>query len=165
MAVSLAAVLESRGRARRRPGRRVLGRGTGEFLGALLMVALLGACDYEASSGRAESETSKVRNRPGDAPAAGGQRQARDGKQRRDRRDDTQRGRARMAVAALARLPVKGRAPMTGYMREAFGQEWLDADRNGCDTRIICTLGFAPGHESGVPPGANDRTSVRPIGP
>jgi len=114
----------------------VLGRGTREFLGALLVVALLSACDYETSSStRAESDTSKVRNRPGDAPAAGGQRQARDGKQRRDRRDDTQRGPARMALAALAMLPVKGRAPMTGYMREAFGQGWLDADRNGCDTR------------------------------
>ncbi len=39
------------------------------------------------------------------------------------------------ALAALAALPVKGRAPMTGYDRRAFGPEWLDADRNGCDTR------------------------------
>src|SRR4051794_21722732 len=35
------------------------------------------------------------------------------------------------ALAALASLPVKGRAPMTGYSREEFGQAWLDADRNG----------------------------------
>jgi hypothetical protein len=39
------------------------------------------------------------------------------------------------ARAALAHLAVKGRAPMTGYTREEFGQAWLDADRNGCDTR------------------------------
>jgi hypothetical protein len=39
------------------------------------------------------------------------------------------------ALAALAHLAVKGRAPMTGYAREEFGQAWLDADRNGCDTR------------------------------
>ena len=39
------------------------------------------------------------------------------------------------AAAALAALAVKGRAPMTGYGRERFGQAWLDADRNGCDTR------------------------------
>jgi hypothetical protein len=39
------------------------------------------------------------------------------------------------ALAALVTLPVKGRAPMTGYSREEFGQAWLDADRNGCDTR------------------------------
>ena len=35
----------------------------------------------------------------------------------------------------LATLEVKGRAPMTGYDRDRFGQAWLDADRNGCDTR------------------------------
>jgi hypothetical protein len=35
----------------------------------------------------------------------------------------------------LATLPVKGRAPMTGYSREAFGPAWLDANRNGCDQR------------------------------
>ncbi|QGF25264.1 DUF1524 domain-containing protein [Raineyella fluvialis] len=39
------------------------------------------------------------------------------------------------AVAALAALPVKGRAPKTGYQRSAFGQAWADVDRNGCDTR------------------------------
>ena len=39
------------------------------------------------------------------------------------------------AAAALGLLPVKGRAPMTGYDRDRFGQAWLDADRNGCDTR------------------------------
>ena len=38
-------------------------------------------------------------------------------------------------MAALERLPVKGRAPMTGYDRDRFGPAWLDADRNGCDTR------------------------------
>ena len=39
------------------------------------------------------------------------------------------------ALAVLATLPVKGRAPKTGYAREQFGQAWLDVDRNGCDTR------------------------------
>ena len=39
------------------------------------------------------------------------------------------------ALEALALLPVKGRAPLTGYARERFGPAWLDADRNGCDTR------------------------------
>jgi hypothetical protein len=39
------------------------------------------------------------------------------------------------ALARLGTVPVKGRAPMTGYDRAAFGPEWLDADRNGCDTR------------------------------
>ncbi|QCX26482.1 excalibur calcium-binding domain-containing protein [Nocardioides jishulii] len=39
------------------------------------------------------------------------------------------------AATVLAALPVKGRAPMTGYDRAMFGQAWMDADRNGCDTR------------------------------
>jgi hypothetical protein len=39
------------------------------------------------------------------------------------------------AAAALAQLPVKGRAPRTGYDRKAFGQSWADIDRNGCDQR------------------------------
>ena len=39
------------------------------------------------------------------------------------------------ALALLNTLPVKGKAPKTGYTRTQFGQAWLDADRNGCDTR------------------------------
>jgi hypothetical protein len=40
------------------------------------------------------------------------------------------------ALALLAELPIRGRAPMTGYARTAdFGAAWLDVDRNGCDTR------------------------------
>jgi hypothetical protein len=39
------------------------------------------------------------------------------------------------ALAQLGTLAVKGRAPMTGYERERFGQAWADVDRNGCDTR------------------------------
>ena len=37
------------------------------------------------------------------------------------------------AAAALADLPVKGRAPKTGYSREQFGDGW--SDTGGCDTR------------------------------
>lgn len=39
------------------------------------------------------------------------------------------------AATELATLPVKGRAPRTGYDREQFGQSWRDIDRNGCDQR------------------------------
>ena len=39
------------------------------------------------------------------------------------------------AAEALATLPVKGRAPRTGYARDEFGQRWADVDRNGCDQR------------------------------
>jgi hypothetical protein len=39
------------------------------------------------------------------------------------------------ALAALMTLAVKGRAPMSDYDRDQFGQAWLDTNRNGCDTR------------------------------
>ncbi|MFW0786044.1 DUF1524 domain-containing protein [Gordonia sp. CPCC 206044] len=44
------------------------------------------------------------------------------------------------ALAALDTLPVKGRAPKTGYARDQFGQAWsddvsVDDGHNGCDTR------------------------------
>lgn len=39
------------------------------------------------------------------------------------------------AADALATLPVKGRAPKTGYSRAEFGQRWADVDHNGCDQR------------------------------
>ena len=45
------------------------------------------------------------------------------------------------AAAALATLPVKGRAPLTGYSRRLFGPAWSDDAtnvpdaHNGCDTR------------------------------
>jgi hypothetical protein len=42
---------------------------------------------------------------------------------------------AASARQALDRLPIKGRAPKTGYTRDQFGQGWYDQDRNGCDTR------------------------------
>lgn len=36
----------------------------------------------------------------------------------------------------LESLPVKGKAPKTGYQRtEKFGSAWRDVDDNGCDTR------------------------------
>jgi Protein of unknown function (DUF1524)/Excalibur calcium-binding domain/Protein of unknown function (DUF2510) len=39
------------------------------------------------------------------------------------------------AIRAVEKLPVKGRAPKTGYDRAEFGSGWVDVDRNGCDTR------------------------------
>lgn len=40
------------------------------------------------------------------------------------------------AIALLATVAIKGKAPKTGYDRTAnFGAAWLDVDRNGCDTR------------------------------
>ncbi|MEK6649268.1 MAG: HNH endonuclease family protein [Actinomycetota bacterium] len=38
-------------------------------------------------------------------------------------------------IQVIGQIPVKGRAPKTGYSRAQFGQRWADADHNGCDTR------------------------------
>ena len=45
------------------------------------------------------------------------------------------RAEALAAEDLLASLPVKGRAPKTGYDRTEFGPAWADTDNNGCDTR------------------------------
>ena len=45
-------------------------------------------------------------------------------------------GIAAEAQQLLDTLPIKGRAPKSGYDREEqFGSAWLDVDANGCDTR------------------------------
>ena len=46
------------------------------------------------------------------------------------------------ALAKLEPLPVKGRAPKTGYTRDAFGLPWTDdvdaaGGQNGCETRFL----------------------------
>ncbi|HEY3003500.1 MAG TPA: HNH endonuclease family protein, partial [Kribbellaceae bacterium] len=56
-------------------------------------------------------------------------------------------------LALLETLPVKGRAPRTGYSREAFGQAWADTDRNGCDTRNDILRRDLPG--AVIKPGTN----------
>ncbi|WP_350227705.1 GmrSD restriction endonuclease domain-containing protein [Paraoerskovia sediminicola] len=49
--------------------------------------------------------------------------------------DDAEKASPGTALAAIATLAVKGRAPKTGYDRDEFGPAWADVDRNGCDTR------------------------------
>jgi hypothetical protein len=64
------------------------------------------------------------------------------------------------AEAALEGLSVKGRAVKDNYEREAFGQAWLDVDRNGCDTRNdilrrdLTAVGFTEGSKCKVASGA-----------
>jgi hypothetical protein len=66
-------------------------------------------------------------------------------------RSRTSRPGAGTALAVMAGLSVKGRAPQTGYDRDQFGQAWLDTNRNGCDTRSdilvrdLTSLTVAPG--------------------
>nr|WP_224273536.1 DUF1524 domain-containing protein [Nocardioides lacusdianchii] len=87
-------------------------------VGAVLLV-VVAQCggDSDVVAGARDASVEPSRPSPSASPSAG--RKADDG----------------TAVAALSLLPVKGRAPMTGYDRDRFGPAWLDADRNGCDTR------------------------------
>jgi hypothetical protein len=39
------------------------------------------------------------------------------------------------ALALLGTLPVKGRAPRTGYRRSQYGEAWADTDHTRCRTR------------------------------
>lgn len=42
---------------------------------------------------------------------------------------------SQQSLEILKKIPIKGRAPKTGYSRSAFGPQWSDVDRNGCDAR------------------------------
>jgi uncharacterized protein DUF1524/excalibur calcium-binding domain-containing protein len=73
-----------------------------------------------------------------------------------------------IALTALAALPVKGRAPMTGYSRDRFGDGWLTV--NGCDTRDrilrrdLSRKAFSAGGTCEVLSGhLNDPYTARPI--
>ncbi|SCB91287.1 Protein of unknown function [Pseudarthrobacter enclensis] len=79
---------------------------------ALLLGASLTGCDPVAN---ALEGISPVPGGAADVPASG---------QGADR-----------ALRQLDDLPVKGRAPKTGYSRQEFGPAWSDTDHNGCDTR------------------------------
>ena len=95
-------------------------------LAALALVATLGlagcsttdlpASDTTSSSVAATASTAPASSSSPSASAAGGA--------------------ASSTLALLATLPVKGKAPMTGYDRvKDFGPAWMDTDHNGCDTR------------------------------
>jgi hypothetical protein len=49
--------------------------------------------------------------------------------------DTSAPGQAAAAITQLAAIPIKGKAPKTGYSRSQFGAAWSDVDHNGCDTR------------------------------
>jgi len=69
------------------------------------------------------------------------------------------------AAALLATLPVKGRAPMTGYDRELFGTPWSDVDDNGCDTRddVLARDPRSAAVRAGVQLRPRDRPASRPL--
>jgi hypothetical protein len=101
--------------ARHDARRRRDARGTSAAIAALaaLCAGALGACQSSAGSGLEYSPAGAPSSVA--TPVAG--------------------PRAHRALDQLATLQVKGRAPLTGYDRDLFGDAWADVDRNGCDTR------------------------------
>jgi Protein of unknown function (DUF1524) len=79
---------------------------------AMMLAGSLAGCDAAAS---AFETTERAPGVAADAPAPAGD--------------------AANALVQLEGVPVKGRAPKTGYTRDEFGSAWADTDRNGCDTR------------------------------
>lgn len=83
--------------------------------------------DGSSGSGETESGTPKSRTAQPDGPVQSDGNGA--------RQDGTVGSDQTLATAVLNQLPVKGRAPKTGYARTQFGPAWADVDHNGCDTR------------------------------
>ena len=60
---------------------------------------------------------------------------------------------AQTYLVLLDEIPVKGRAPKTGYSRDQFGPRWADIDHNGCDqrndvlARDLTDVKFEPGND------------------
>ncbi len=126
---------------RSRRARTRWGLGLAALLAGLTALGALSAAPKKESGSRpattpaasAPGTTATAASRP--PPTTGATSTA-----RRDRTDTTSiaaaaapRGARRSAQAALDALPVKGRAPKTGYSREQFGDGW--ATVAGCDMR------------------------------
>lgn len=106
------------------------------FLAALLnvLVAALVVCGLLLPSPTKQPDTAQ-----GNAPSSTREEPTSTPKEDSPKVDADRREVAE-ALAALDSLEVKGRAPMTGYGREQFGQAWSDDvtvefGHNGCDTR------------------------------
>lgn len=90
----------------------------------LAALALLAGCAVPVTSERPDAGSHQASGDRTSTAAAGSRATTPSGRHEQE-----------TALDQLATLEVKGRAPMTGYDRERFGAAWLDADRNGCDTR------------------------------
>jgi hypothetical protein len=74
---------------------------------------------------------------PGDrSPEGPAEEEAEPGQTEAAPPSESTEGNGQTALDQLRSLPIKGRAPRTGFDREGqFGSAWSDVDRNGCDTR------------------------------
>ncbi|WP_207760029.1 GmrSD restriction endonuclease domain-containing protein [Bifidobacterium primatium] len=87
----------------------------------MALIIALAACDDAGDSASFRSVQSSSSSTSAASGTAGG--------------SSTNTGDEDRAITVLASLPIKGRAPKTGYARTQFGPAWADVDGNGCDTR------------------------------
>ncbi len=119
---------------------RTQGRRRATVIPAVVVLALVGGgcADLSDTEGTSSSTGQGLATRDGHRHPSQRERAA-DLRQRAEREARLAQQQAEpsagTAASLLAGLTVRGRAPMTGYDRDRFGQAWLDADRNGCDTR------------------------------
>jgi hypothetical protein len=99
----------------------------------LVLLAIVAGCGGSTESPR-EGNAAKAGDATATATPKAERKAERAARQRREERTESKAAaRTGTAAAALAALPVKGRAPKTGYDREQFGDGWASVD--GCETR------------------------------
>lgn len=130
------AVVTGRGSWARIAGRKV---GAAVLVGGML-TTFIGSAAYGASTPRASPPVVADTSEPSASPTPAAEPDARESvvaptEEPSVRMSDSSATQM-TALQLLETIPVKGRAPKTGYDRAGqFGTAWLDVDRNGCDTR------------------------------
>lgn len=115
-------------------------RRVGKLAAVLLALGVLTGCvdasARESASDSAASEQSAPSSKPGTGAEAAPDPAAETAPAPEPAPKPQPQATPGTALALLEQLPVKGRAPKTGYDRaDKFGTPWPDFDRNGCDTR------------------------------
>ncbi|MEN0129585.1 MAG: DUF1524 domain-containing protein [Brevundimonas sp.] len=125
---------------------------------AVVAVVTLAGCDASPAQEPAPSTAGPTSAEPGQHPSTSATQASSKPKPKpkpttkpTPKPEPTDHALAGSALAAARALPVKGRAPRTGYDRDEFGQAWADVDHNGCDTRNdilgrdLVDAGYKPG--------------------
>jgi hypothetical protein len=127
------------------------------FVGAALALTVLAGCGTAGPSADTRATTSVPSHRTAAHRRRGATAHTRHRRPAAPPRHRTQPAGTGTAMAALATLAIKGRAPLTGYTREQFGDGW--ASVAGCDmrdrilTRDLTQRSYEPGSTCDVASG------------
>lgn len=111
-----------------------LSLGACSFDGSTVTDASTTSASQDADAARKAQEAADAKAKEEAEQKARQEAEQREAQQAREQQANEQAGKT-AALTALEELPVKGRAPKTGYSRDQFGPAWSDVDHNGCDTR------------------------------